>query len=162
MKRYAVTGAACVIAIISGAVAALPLRAEAPVDLQGAQYASLLQPLLETSTTVIGQPIVYPQGPAKITAAVVTVPPGGETGWHDHEVPLIAYILEGALTVDYGEKGVHTFEAGTAVAEAVGWPHIGSNRGDVPVRLFAVYMGAEGLSNTIALPDYAETAASAR
>jgi quercetin dioxygenase-like cupin family protein len=155
MKKYGFFAAVAGVVLVSSA-AVLPLRAEAPVNLEGQQYANLLTPLLSTSTTVIGQPIVYPTGPAKITAAVVTVPPGGETGWHDHEVPLIAYILEGALTVDYGEKGVHTFPAGTAVAEAIGWPHIGSNKGDVPVRLFAVYMGSEGLSNTIALPDYAK------
>jgi quercetin dioxygenase-like cupin family protein len=104
-------------------------------------------PLLTTSTTIIGQPLVYPAGTAQVTAAIITIPPGGETGWHVHQVPLIGYILEGQLTVDYGAKGTHTYAAGEALAEAMNWPHNGMNKGTVPVRLLAVYAGAAGIAN---------------
>ena len=104
-------------------------------------------PLLTTSTTIIGQPLVYPAGSAQVTAVIITIPPGGETGWHVHSVPLVGYILEGQLTVDYGTKGTHTYAAGEALAEAMNWPHNGMNKGTVPVRLLAVYAGAVGTAN---------------
>ncbi|MCP4779780.1 MAG: hypothetical protein GY877_03270 [Hyphomicrobium sp.] len=45
--------------------------------------------LLVTSETILGQPFSYPtKKPAKVTAAIVTMPPGGTTGWHEHPVPL--------------------------------------------------------------------------
>jgi quercetin dioxygenase-like cupin family protein len=90
--------------------------------------------------------------PPKVTAAIVTVPPGGETGWHLHEVPLFAYILEGEIALDYGEKGTNMLKAGDSLLEAMNWAHNGKNTGAVPLRILAVYMGAEGIDN-------AETAA---
>jgi quercetin dioxygenase-like cupin family protein len=110
-------------------------------------YQNLVTPLLASGETVLGETIVYPSGTAKVTAAIVTVPPGGETGWHTHPVPLFAYILEGTLTVDYGAKGIRVYKAGDSVLEAMNTPHDGTNKGDVPVKLLAVYMGAEGAAN---------------
>ena len=128
--------------LLAGLVAAAPATAEETIS-----YQSLVTPLLAAGETVIGQPIVYPAGKAKVTAAVVTLPPGGETGWHVHAVPLFATILDGALTVDYGAKGTKLYEAGDSLLEAVDWPHNGTNRGNVPVRILAVYIGADGLAN---------------
>ena len=111
------------------------------------EYSKLLTPILESGTTIIGQPIAYPAGTPKVTAAIVVVLPGKETGWHIHAVPLFAYILEGELSVDYGDKGVKVYKAGDGLLEAMNWPHNGANKTDAPVRLLAVYMGAEGASN---------------
>ncbi len=135
--------------LLAAALVALPLaaRAEEPT-----QYQNLLTPLLSSSTTIIGQPIAYPEGTAKVTAAIVTIPPGGSTGWHLHEVPLFAYILEGEISLDYGDKGIETKKAGDSMLEAMNWAHNGTNTGDVPLRILAVYMGADGIPN-------AETAA---
>ena len=66
--------------------------------------------LLSTTQTVLGQPIAYPtEAPAKVAAAIVTMQPGEETGWHQHDVPMFGYILEGEVTVDYGAKGTHVY-----------------------------------------------------
>ncbi len=103
-------------------------------------------PVLDSSQTIIGQPLAYPAGIAEITASLIIVPPGGETGWHLHAVPLFGYILEGVLTVDYGgDKGTHTYNAGEGMLEAMNWPHNGMNKGTVPVRILAVYAGAKGV-----------------
>ncbi len=118
-------------------------------DLAPQTYQNLLTPLLESSTDVLGAPLAYPEGTPNVTAAIVTIPPGGETGWHEHEVPLFAYLLEGELTVDYGEKGTRTYRAGEAVLEAMNWPHNGTNTGNVPMKLIAVYMGSASAANTI-------------
>lgn len=109
--------------------------------------------LLETSKTVIGEPIRYPtQKPAKVTAAIVTVPVGATTGWHSHGVPLFAYMLEGALKVDYGPDGERVYKTGDALIEAVNLPHVGTNAGPLPAKVLAVFMGAEGLENTFKTP----------
>lgn len=106
-------------------------------------------PLLSSGETVVGEAITYPTGaPAKVTAQVMTLAPGQETGWHTHGVPVLGYVLEGELEVDYGPKGVKAFHAGDAVLEAISTPHNGRNVGSAPLKILAVFMGAEGLQNT--------------
>lgn len=120
---------------------------------QGAlQYQNLLTPLLQGGTDVLGAPLTYPDGKPVVTSAIVTIPPGGTTGPHSHEVPLFAHILEGELTVDYGSKGTRTYRAGDSVLEAMDWPHNGTNTGAVPLRLLAVYMGSDDAANTVPEP----------
>jgi quercetin dioxygenase-like cupin family protein len=119
-----------------------------PVSAESAQYKSLLTPLLDSETDIIDQPIVYPPGTAKVTAATVVIPPGVETGWHTHEVPLFVYVLDGAVTVDYGDKGTHVYKIGETFMEAMNWPHNGINKTDEPVRLLVVYMGSNDKMNT--------------
>ncbi len=119
-----------------------------PLAAQEVSYESLVAPLISAATTATGEPLSYPTAtPAKVTAVVVTVPPGGETGWHTHPVPLFAYILEGTLVVSYGRLGDRTYRAGEGLLEAMGDPHNGRNLGAGPVRILAVYLGAEGSTN---------------
>lgn len=106
-----------------------------------------VQELLVTGKTVVGEDIHYPAGVPRITVAVVTVAPGTAAAFHRHPVPLVAYILEGELTVDYGPEGVKTFRQGDALVEAMHVPHRGMNQGSSMVRLLAVYVGAEGSAN---------------
>jgi quercetin dioxygenase-like cupin family protein len=135
------------------AVSALLLITPTLGDDQSNQtYQNLLTPLLQGGTDVLGSEIHYPTGPVNITAAIVTIPPGGTTGAHRHEVPLFAYILEGELTVDYGDKGTRTYRAGDSVLEAIEVPHTGTNTGTVQMRLLAVYMGGGTAANTVPLP----------
>lgn len=115
-------------------------------------YENLLTPLLKTGNDIIDQPIVYPTGTPAITAAVVTIPPGGETGWHTHEVPLYVYILDGEVTVDYGDKGIKAYKPGNAFMEAMNWAHNGINKGTEPVRIMAVYMGSDEKTNAATAP----------
>ena len=129
------------------AFSAAPALAEESIS-----YKTLVTPLIETSRTIIDQPIAYPAGTAKVTAVIVTIPPGGETGWHGHAVPLFGYMLDGELTVDYGDKGTRTYKPGDTLMEAMNWPHNGTNKGDAPVRILAVYMGADGIPNATTVP----------
>lgn len=115
-------------------------------------YQNLLTPLLQSGTDVLGDPLVYPEGTPNVTAAIVTIPPGAQTGHHGHEVPLFAYILEGELTVDYGDRGKKTYRAGDSVLEAQNYPHNGTNTGTVPMKLLAVYIGSSDKQNTVAVP----------
>lgn len=107
-------------------------------------------PLLSTGKNIVGETIRYPTtGPAHVTAAIVTLAPGARTIAHKHGVPLFAYILEGELTVDYGARGKRTYNKGQAFMEAMDVAHFGLNTGAQPVRLLAVYMGAEGARDVI-------------
>jgi quercetin dioxygenase-like cupin family protein len=102
-------------------------------------------PLLSTGTTILGEMLHYPTGgPAHVTAAVVTIEPGGRTILHRHGVPMFAYILEGEITVDYGDRGKRTYRKGDAFMEAMDVPHFGADAGSAPVRVLTVYIGAEG------------------
>lgn len=104
--------------------------------------------LLSTGTTVVGEEIRYPTtGPARVTVTIVTIQPGADTVLHRHPAPLVAYILEGELTVDYGAKGKRVFRKGDALVEAMDVPHRGMNLGTATVSILAVYLGAEGTLN---------------
>jgi quercetin dioxygenase-like cupin family protein len=111
--------------------------------------------LLSTTQTILGQPIAYPtEAPAKVAAAIVTMLPGEETGWHQHDVPMFGYILEGEVTVDYGAKGTRVYRQGEVLVEAVDIPHNGRNSGMGAARILSVFMGAEGVPNTEMLPKH--------
>lgn len=112
-----------------------------------ARSPSPFTPLIETSTTVMGEAIVYPAGKAKITTGIVTMPPGAKTGWHTHAVPLTGLILSGELTVNYGKNGKRVYREGDSIAETMAVPHQGENTGKDTMKLFAVYIGAEGIAN---------------
>jgi quercetin dioxygenase-like cupin family protein len=100
--------------------------------------------------TVLDQPVEYPTGgTAEISSAVLTLQPGEKTGWHHHEAPLYAHILEGEITVDYRDHGSRTYAAGESLMEAVDVSHNGHNDGDQPVKILVVNLGAAGVDNTV-------------
>lgn len=104
------------------------------------------------STTVLGQPLVYPTtGDAQVSSSVITLRPGQRTGSHRHDAPLYAYVLSGAVTVTYESGQIRTYSKGDALMEAVGTVHEGVNRGHVDCRLLVVSIGAEGTANTVRL-----------
>ncbi|WP_164661665.1 cupin domain-containing protein [Tropicibacter sp. Alg240-R139] len=104
--------------------------------------------LLQSTTSVIGEPLTYPEGTPQITMAIVTMQPGQKTGLHKHDAPLAAYILEGEITVDYGAAGTRTYRKGDALIEAFNSPHSGVNSGAGIVRILAVFVGATDVPNT--------------
>jgi quercetin dioxygenase-like cupin family protein len=115
--------------------------------------AALVTPLLSSGKTVVGEALSYPVGAApKVTAAIVALEPGAETGWHMHGVPTFGYLLEGELTVDYGPEGRRIYRAGDALLEAIDISHNGRNTGTGTMRILAVFIGAEGLKTTIPAP----------
>lgn len=99
--------------------------------------------LISSGQTVTGETIAYPvDAPAKVTALILTLQPGEETGLHTHGVPAFGYVLEGELTVSYSDKSVRIYKSGDAVLEAMAVAHNGRNTGQGPMRILAVFMGA--------------------
>jgi len=112
------------------------------------------QKLLEAQRlNVLEQPIIYPtHQPAEVTSVIRVLQPGEETGWHKHMVPLHAYLMEGTSTINFEVDGgidTHTFSKGEAWVGAADVWHNASNKTDQPAVIFVVFMGAEGLENTI-------------
>lgn len=109
-----------------------------------------VETLLDTETTNLGQPIRYPgDGAARITAVIVTLAPGEETGRHRHPVPLYGQVLSGQVTIDYGEQGSRTYRAGEAFMEALDTWHNGRNSGAETLRILAVFIGAAEHPNVV-------------
>jgi quercetin dioxygenase-like cupin family protein len=123
----------------------LPLHAHA-LDNHGAVT---VQPLLQTTSSWDGTPLRWPQGEAELTGLIVTIAPGGETGWHSHPVPSFGLLLEGELEITLRSGAVKRLRAGEALAEVVGVAHNGRVIGDVPARLVVFYAGAKGVPLTV-------------
>lgn len=103
-------------------------------------------PLLRTSNTVTGQPIQYPRtGRPQITMLMVEIPPGKQTGWHIHRMPMSAYILSGTLKVEFRGGKSATYKSGQAIAEALNTPHNGVNIGRDTVRILVTVFGEKGI-----------------
>lgn len=109
------------------------------------------EPLVASGETVLGEAFAYPAGRPKITAGILSLEPGTETGWHTHGAPPAGLILDGELTVDYGDKGKRTYRKGDALIETYKTAHNGKNTGSGVMRLFVVFIGAEGVANTTAI-----------
>jgi quercetin dioxygenase-like cupin family protein len=123
----------------------LASRAQA-LDNQGAVTVT---PLLQTTSSWDGRPLRWPQGEAELTGLIVTIAPGGETGWHSHPVPSFGLLLEGELEITLGDGRTKHICAGEALAEVVGVAHNGRVVGDVPARLVVFYAGSKGVPLTV-------------
>ncbi|MGD9950789.1 MAG: cupin domain-containing protein [Desulfobulbus sp.] len=118
----------------------------------GAGYSSgvTANVLNKTSVTGDGQKIVYPQtDKAEVTAMLVNIAPGAETGWHKHPIPVYAYVISGDLTVELEGGQRFSYSTGNAIIEVVNTMHNGKNTGAEPVKLAVFYLGAEGVPNVI-------------
>lgn len=113
-----------------------------------AQSYPVPEKLLDTATDTVGAPIRYPAGTARVSSYILTMVPGQETGWHRHDAPLYARVLEGEIAVDYGDKGRKTYRAGDTFMEAMDIWHNGRVIGTAPAKLLVVFIGADGTANT--------------
>jgi quercetin dioxygenase-like cupin family protein len=106
--------------------------------------------LLQTAVNSLGQPIEYPSdGTPEVTAFLAEMAPGEETGWHQHPVPLLGYVLEGQITIYQVSGEKRTVHAGEVSLESVGVLHNGVNDGIVPVKMIVFAAGLKGVSVTI-------------
>ena len=106
--------------------------------------------LLKTTKTWDGKPVNYPTDkPAEVTALMIEIPVGGETGWHHHPVPSFAYIVEGTLDVTLKDGSVNHLKAGDPLVEVVNTSHNGKNTGTIPVKIMVFYAGTLNTKLTI-------------
>ena len=101
--------------------------------------------LAKETTSWDGKPIVYPGGQAEMTALLIEIAPGAQTGWHCHLVPNFAYMLEGTLELVLDDGRRKLLNAGDVLSEVVNRSHNGRNVGSAPVKLVVFYTGAAGI-----------------
>ena len=94
----------------------------------------------EQSATDVGQEYRYPSGEPVLLAYRIVVKSGQKTSWHKHSVPLFAYIMSGALEIDYGSKGIKKFKKGMGFVEAIDWCHQGLGVGDEDAVILGLYL----------------------
>lgn len=104
--------------------------------------AVLIEPVLKTGTTSIGQDIDYPDFKnEEVSISRVTIPSGKATGWHKHRFPVFAYVLKGNLTIELEKNKTLEFPQNTSFAEVIDTFHNGRNNGKEDVVLIAFFMG---------------------
>ena len=107
-------------------------------------------PVLQSGATVGGTAIAYPKtDSAEVTALVVEIGPGGETGRHMHPYPTFVYVLEGAIDVDMDGGRAHSYKAGDSFLEVLNTWHNGKNNGTTPAKVLVVFTGVHGKSNVV-------------
>ena len=105
----------------------------------------VLETILKTDTTSIGQKIVYPNFVnEEVTIVKVILPPGKSTGWHKHFFPVFAYVLQGTLTVEIEKIKALQFPVNSSFSEVVNTLHNGVNNGKEDVILIAFFLGEKG------------------
>jgi quercetin dioxygenase-like cupin family protein len=143
----------CILAALALGVTARANPGEATAVNAGYSAQVAVARLLKTQVDAAGRPLVYPtDGQAEITAVLVEMQPGAETGWHKHPLPCVGYILEGELHVTLKDGRVNVFKAGQAIAEVVDLEHNGVNPGPGVARLVMFVIGTEGKAFTVKTP----------
>ncbi len=106
-------------------------------------------PVLATTKTTIGQPLVLPNKNPQVVVITMVIAPGIRLPRHMHPFARYAYVLQGELTVEYEGGQRQTFHAGDFIVEAIGVWHFGTNTGAAPLRLLVIDQVEAGKSNTI-------------
>lgn len=74
------------------------------------------------------------------TLVTVELPAGAREGRHMHSGTLVAYVKEGALTLDYEGKPTVTYNVGQTFTVDPGKIHEGMNKGTVTTRLVGTFI----------------------
>jgi quercetin dioxygenase-like cupin family protein len=139
----------CVTAVLLTLVAPLSAKADSvKVDPPSVK----VDPLLSTSVTSSGQPIVLPHGHVKVITSMYEVPPGAKLPEHKHNYPRYGYLLAGELRITNIETGKSvTYKPGDFIIESLGQWHKAENVGADPIKLLVIDQVAKGQDNNTVL-----------
>lgn len=142
----AVTGTAVAAELLAVPASAAAQQVETrPVGPVGFTASTVLQ----TSSTVKGQPIHFPSGNSQFTAVLGEIAPGGQAGRHMHPVPLVVYMLEGSLSIEMDGFETQEVNAGESFTEVSYTWHNGRNLGSTPAKFLIVFAGQDGTPITM-------------
>jgi len=140
--------AACYTMAILGA-ALVSADASPTLARQSQPPAPILKPLLQTQTTVSGQPLKLPPAAAELTATIVTIAPGGATPIHRHPWSRFAYVEQGPLRlINHATGKTVDFQSGSVIVESVGQWHEGRALGPKPAKLIVFDLAPPGAATT--------------
>jgi quercetin dioxygenase-like cupin family protein len=106
--------------------------------------AAAQQPAAPAAPTVTRTPLLTKDLPMPggyvATLVSVELPVGSREGRHVHSGTLVAYVKEGALTLEYEGKPTVTYKTGEAFSVEPGKVHEGMNKGNATTRLVATFV----------------------
>ncbi|MBR1124782.1 cupin domain-containing protein [Bradyrhizobium lablabi] len=131
-------------------ILATPLSANADAVKADATSAVKVSPLLTTTVTTSGQPIVLPQGNVQLITSIYEVPPGAKLPEHEHNSQRYGYVLSGRLRITNTETGKSDeFKPGDFIVESRGQWHKAENIGAEPVKLLVIDQVKPGEKTTV-------------
>lgn len=143
-------------AVLSAAVLAFasPCHADShgasPDVATGTKAPVTVRPVLSTTTTASGQPIVLPQKDAQVVVSTYEIAPGAVLPVHKHPFPRYALVQAGSLRVTNADTGKSDdYKPGDFIVEVVDQWHYGTNTGADAVKLLVIDMVEKGQPNTI-------------
>lgn len=82
--------------------------------------------------------------PYDAVTQLITIAPGGHTGWHTHPGPAVAIVKSGTLTIYEGDDKScegRDYTAGQVYLDrGYGHVHIGRNEGDTALEIYVTYL----------------------
>jgi quercetin dioxygenase-like cupin family protein len=130
--------------LIVAALSAYPANAEDPAK------SVVVTPVLTTSVTSSGQPILLPANNATVIVSTYDIAQGATLPGHKHPYPRYAYVLAGEIRVTNTDTGKSaTFKMGDFIVEAIDQWHHAENVGEGPVKLLVIDQVAGAGGNVI-------------
>jgi quercetin dioxygenase-like cupin family protein len=109
-----------------------------------------VKPVLTTSVTASGQPIVLPQGNVQLITSMYEIPPGAKLPEHEHNSQRYGYLLAGHLRITNTETGdSKEYKPGDFIVESRGQWHKAENIGTVAVKILAIDQVKPGESTVV-------------
>jgi quercetin dioxygenase-like cupin family protein len=109
-----------------------------------------VNPLLTTSVTASGQPIVLPQGNVQLITSMYEIAPGAKLPEHEHNSQRYGYLLAGQLRVTNTETGEsQEYKPGDFIVESRGQWHKAENIGKEPIKLLVIDQVNPGESTVV-------------
>ena len=131
------------------ALVVAPLRAEDKPAVDVAQPVKVT-PVLTSSVTSSGQPIMMPQKDVQITVSTYDIAPGAKLPEHKHPFPRYGFVESGTLRVTNLETGKsESYGQGGFILEAVDQWHKAENIGSDPIKLLVIDVMPKGATSTI-------------
>jgi quercetin dioxygenase-like cupin family protein len=107
-------------------------------------------PILTTTVTATGQPIVLPRENPQVRVVTLDIAPGAVLPEHKHPYPRYGYVLAGTLRVTNTDTGTSmVYGVGDFIIEAVDQWHRGASIGSEPVRLLVIDQVEGGRANVV-------------
>jgi quercetin dioxygenase-like cupin family protein len=107
-------------------------------------------PVLTSTITATGQPIVLPRENPQVRVVTLDIAPGAVLPEHKHPYPRYGYVLAGTLRVTNTDTGTSmVYGVGDFIIEAVDQWHRGASIGSEPVRLLVIDQVEGGRANVV-------------
>ena len=107
-------------------------------------------PVLTTTVTATGQPIVLPRENPEVRVVTLEIALGAVLPEHKHPYPRYGYVLAGTLRVTNSDTGTSmVYGIGDFIIQAVDQWHRGASIGSEPVRLLVIDQVEGGQGNVV-------------